>query len=329
MSNHFKIKAKINLDALEVGTVVNESDFALMSPSGQFVQFEHVQENKERDKYPVEPGIWSIIEKQDHLELEKTSFVKETILTSFCHTEKISNKISCFFNKFDVYKKYGIEIPKRGILLYGPAGTGKTSSIKLVANTYAADGKTCVVVWPTDRIGAADVKDFFKTFEYKSVEKLILIAEDLGGVEIDEVKVKSQSSLLSLLDNQEKAFSIPTLILATTNHPEIFNGNLTNRPGRFSDKIEVGYPNVDARKELFKFYLRDSATEALLEKISEKKYEKFSPAHIQEIMLRSEIFDLSIDTALDEILEEINKYEKLFASQKRQIGLNSDYHDYD
>lgn len=327
--NHFKLKTKMKLEDLPEGSTVNESDFALMTPSGTFVQFEHVQEDKSRERYPVDPGIFSIVEVSDKLTLEKTSFVKETILTSFCHTEKISKKINCFFNKFDVYKKYGIEVPKRGILLYGPAGTGKTSSIKLVANNYAADGKTAVVVWPTDKVGASDVKDFVKTFEYKGVEKLILIAEDLGGVEIDEVKVKSQSSLLSLLDNQEKTFSIPVLILATTNHPEIFNGNLTNRPGRFSDKIEVGYPNAEARKELFKFYLKENATEDLLAKISEKKYEKFSPAHIQEIMLRSEIYDLTILTALDEIVEEIHKYEKLFQNSKRQIGLTKDEYDYD
>jgi AAA+ superfamily predicted ATPase len=326
--NYFKLKARINLDELPLDSIVNESDFALMSPSGQFVQFEHIAEDKARPPYIVEPGIFSIIEKGDDLALEKTSFVKETILTSFCHTEKLSNKISSFFNKFHVYKKYGIEVPKRGMLLYGPPGTGKTSSIKLVANNYAADGKTSVVVWQTDKIGAGDVKSFVKTFEYKGVEKLILIAEDLGGVEIDEVKVKSQSSLLSLLDNQEKTFSIPVLILATTNHPEIFNGNLTNRPGRFSDKIEVGYPDSAARKDLFKFYLKDKVTEELLEKIGQKKYEKFSPAHLQEIMLRSEIYDLSIEASIDEIVEEIHKYEKMFQDKKRVLGINSDY-DYD
>lgn len=327
--NYFKLKSRIDLDDLPLDTKVSESDFALMTPSGKFVQFEHVAEDKDRPPYIVEPGIFSIIEKGDRLALEKTSFVKESILTTFCHTEKISGKIDCFFNKFSVYKKYGIEVPKRGILLYGPPGTGKTSSIKLVANNYAADGKTSVVVWPTDKIGAGDVKDFVKTFEYKGVEKLILIAEDLGGVEVDEVKVKSQSSLLSLLDNQEKTFSIPVLILATTNHPEIFGGALTNRPGRFSDKIEVGYPDKDARKELFKFYLRDQINDEILAEIEEKKYEKFSPAHIQEIMLRSEIYDLSIKQAMGEICNEIAQYEKLFVGKKREFGLSGSDYDYD
>lgn len=326
--NYFKLKSRLNLDDLPLGSVVNESDFALMTPSGQFAQFEHVAEDKNRPPYIVNPGIFSIVEKGDDLALEPTSFVKETILTSFCHTEKISSKINSFFTKFHVYKKYGIEVPKRGILLYGPPGTGKTSSIKLVANNYAADGKTAVVVWPTDKIGAGDVKDFVKTFEYKGVEKLILIAEDLGGVEVDEVKLKSQSSLLSLLDNQEKTFSIPVLILATTNHPEIFGGALTNRPGRFSDKIEVGYPDKAARRELFRFYLKDQVTEDILKEIEHKKYEEFSPAHIQEVMLRSEIFDLSISQSMSEICDEIKKYKDLFVKNKKVIGINSDY-DYD
>jgi len=40
--------------------------------------------------------------------------------------------------------------------------------------------------------------------EYDGVDKLILVVEDIGGVEQKEVSRPSDSSLLSLLDNQKK-----------------------------------------------------------------------------------------------------------------------------
>jgi len=42
------------------------------------------------------------------------------------------------------------------------------------------------------------------------------------------------------------------MIIATTNHPETFLGNLTNRQEDFPDKIEVSWPDSNARKALLK-----------------------------------------------------------------------------
>ncbi len=321
---HFIIHSKTDLKTAEIGTKLEESDYALGLQDGSFVQFKYVEEDKKLPPTIVEPGLWIMGYENNKLEIRTTEFVKEDILTDFIHTKEVTFRINSFFSKLDIYKKYGIEIPKRGILLYGPAGTGKTSSIKLICNQYIKDNKTAIVLWPTDKVSAHDVKDFIKSFEYKGVEKLILVAEDLGGVEVDEVKVESRSSLLSLLDNQEKTFTLPVLILATTNHAEIFNGNITNRPGRFSDKIEVGYPKADARKKLFRFFLKEKATDELVDRIAHAKYEKFSPAHIQEILIRSELYDLSIDSSMDEISAEIKQYNDAF-QQKRSIGIDSEY----
>lgn len=323
---HFILKSKVNLNTAEVGTKISESDFVTTLSDGHFIQMEYVDDNKEKEPYDVHAGIWSIASYGGVLKLEKTEFSKENILESFVSTKQITDKIDAFFNKLDIYKKYGIVVPKRGVLLYGPPGTGKSSSLKLLANTYNALGNTAVILWPTDKIDPHDVKEFIKSFRYNDVNKLILIAEDLGGVEVDEVKVKSYSSLLALLDNQEQAFKVPTVIVATTNHPEVFLGNITNRPGRFSDKIEVGYPDIEARKELVKFFLKERATDDVLEEVSKKKYAEFSPAHIQEIALRSDLYDLSIVESMKQINDEISQFKKMF-TKKKEIGLTNDYYD--
>lgn len=218
-------------------------------------------------------------------------------------------------------KYYGFEINQDHLYLTADFtihhNTGKSTGISKVIRNYTGDNKTAVVVWPTDKYEASKVKDFVKSFKYVGVERLIMIVEDIGGVEVDQVRMKSDSSLLSLLDNQEKTFTIPVFILATTNHPEIFLGNLTNRPNRFDDKIEVGYPDSKFRCALLNFFNKDVMTEKeALDLMSDDKTEKFSPAHIREIIIRSRIYDKTIPDVIREMIKEIGTFENAFEKPK-------------
>jgi len=316
----FKVKSILPIDDLKEGDSLPESDYAISS-SKNFVQFEYIEEVERTEEFRVHPGVFTIKREMQKLTLEKTSFVKDEILDSFVHTKHIENKIDCFFNKFDVYKKFGIEIPKRNILLYGPPGTGKSTAISKIVDKYTSDKKTLVVVYHTDSFDAGEVKDFIKSFTYQNVEKLILIMEDIGGVEVDQVRVRSDSSLLSLLDNNEKAFKIPTLVISTTNHPEVFLGNLTNRPGRFDDKIEVGFPNSEQRIKLLEFFLKEQIPISIQSIVSKSQFDDFSPAHIKECVIRSAIYDRPLENIIKEMKEEIDQYKQAF-QKKKAMGLS-------
>jgi SpoVK/Ycf46/Vps4 family AAA+-type ATPase len=320
---HFKIKAKQKLSNMKIGDRLEESDFTSITPdTGEFVQMSYVEDEKEQRTYEVKPGTWTMQKTVHGLKLEPTSFVSDSILETFVNTKELTTKIDCFFRNLHVYKEHGIEIPKRAALLYGPAGTGKTTNIISVCNNYTKDGNTAIVIWSTDKHDAHEVKDFIKTFEYKGVNKLILVAEDIGGVEMDQVRMKSMSSLLSLLDNKEKTFTLPVFIIATTNFPENFMGNLTNRPGRFDDKIECPYPNGAQRKELLKFFGKGKISEDILEKISYKKYDNaFSAAHLQEVVIRSAIYELEMSKVIDQIAKDIKDFNNAFISNKQKLGI--------
>jgi hypothetical protein len=312
MGDYFKVKKITNVDELKVGDIIPTSDFASLTPKGNFFQLEYVEDEDKVEPYKVRPGIWAIQKTMAGLKLFPTSFVSDKILDTFVNTNNITDKIDCFFNKIPVYYEMGFEFAKRAALLYGPAGTGKSTAITKVANKYAADGKTAVVIWHTDKFEAYQVKDFIKSFNYDGVDKLILIAEDIGGVEIEQARMKSDSSLLSLLDNQEKTFKIPVFILATTNYPANFMGNLTNRPNRFDDKIEVGYPTSEQRVALLEFFGKDMVKDIDRATMGQNQTKEFSPAHIREVVIRAKIYDKSLSQVISEMVGEIQTYNKAF-----------------
>lgn len=324
---YFTVKSKLDLSQLPLGSIIPESDFSTLAPDGTFVQLEYHEEASEgRAPYEVKPGVYTIFKTMAGFCLEKTTFVNDAILDEFADTQEVESRIDCFFNNLEVYKKMGFEVAKRGMLLYGPAGTGKTTNINKASRKYVNDGKTVTVVWPTDKYEAYEVKDFVKTFTYKGVEKMIFVLEDIGGVEMEGVRVKSDSSLLSLLDNQEKTFTIPVMIIATTNHPEMFLANLTNRPNRFDDKIRVGFPKPEARVGLLKFFAKDHIviSDSVCTILASNKCTDFSPAHIREVIVRSMIFSKSPDEVINAMVQEIADYKKDFAD-KPQGGMGFGY----
>lgn len=317
---YFTVKSKKKLEDLEIGSRLEESDFAQLTNNGTFVQLEHHDEEVIH-YYDVKPGIWAVSKTKEGLGLVPTSFVSDNILEEFVSTKEIEEAIDCFFRNLHLYTEFGIEVPKRGIFLYGPPGGGKSTAIGKVANKYVTDNKTAIVIWHTAKWEAYQIKDLFKSFKYTGVEKLILIAEDLGGAEANvNASVPSDSSLLSLLDNQEKTFTIPVCIIATTNYPHMFLGNLTNRSGRFDDKIEVDFPPAEARVKLLNFFSKNTATSEEQEIIKSDKCKEFVPATIREVYIRSRLRSKSMLHVIKEMIKEQELFKKDFVKNTRNMG---------
>ena len=319
--SHFKVKSISTMKDVKTGDKIPESDFSLFTSDDRFIQFEYVDVDN-TENYPVKAGIWCVaVDEQRQFCLRKSSFVSEPMLEDYIHTKEISDKINAFFSKKAVYEKYGI-FPKRGMLLHGPAGLGKSCTISKLCREYDGRKDATIVIWHTDKYDASDVKSFIKRFSYaEGVDKLILVIEDVGGVEYKgSGKMPSSSSLLSLLDNVEQTFIVPTMILATTNYPENMLENLTNRPQRFDDVIAVKPPSADFREKFLDFFSQGAAETKVKNKIREKKYEKLAIAHIKEIVIRAAIYDLSLDVALDQIHEQSTKAQNEFVD-KRKLGM--------
>jgi len=322
MAGKFNLFSRVNLDEAPIGTEFQESDFASVTPDGNFVQLKYI-EDEDRKVVKVCPGLYKVKDVNGHAKLEKTEFSAEKIIESYTQTEKIYSSISNFFNKLHVYyEELEACIPRRAALIFGPQGTGKSSGIKRACEKYLENKDTAVILWPTDEVSPIDFKDLLKTFNYvDGTQKLIVVAEDIGGKEKDEGMEESRSSLLSLLDNKEKTFTIPVFIAATTNYPETFLANLTNRPGRFDIQIPVNNPTTEEREQLLEFYLKDSCTEELKKEIRKQKYKDFSAAHIKEIKLRSRLNDITYQEAMDDLIKDIERFKHTFKAEGQKLGI--------
>lgn len=125
---YFKLLAKTKLSNMLPGETLQESDFSSLTPEGDFCQFEYIAEDQNKmTPYPVSPGVYAITKTAAGMKLITTSFTQDKILKDFISTTEITNLINKFFSRLNVYLEEGIENPKRAALIYGPAGSGKST----------------------------------------------------------------------------------------------------------------------------------------------------------------------------------------------------------
>lgn len=113
-------------------------------------------------------------------------------------------------------------LPANNVLLWGSRGTGKSSLIKALLNTYVAKGLRLIEVEPHDLIDLPDIVENL----YHRPERFILFCDDLSFEREDA----SYKALKSVLDGSVSASPENVLIYATSNRrhllPEYMKDNL-------------------------------------------------------------------------------------------------------
>ncbi|HSJ36616.1 MAG TPA: ATP-binding protein [Planococcus sp. (in: firmicutes)] len=133
------------------------------------------------------------------------------------------------------FRDYGIPY-KRGILLYGSPGNGKTTLVKSITGSTEAP----VVYWQiTEYTNSATIQEVFSIVS--RLAPAILVIED-----IDSMPEYTRSVFLNTLDGTQAREGL--FVIGTTNYPEKIDPALINRAGRFDRAYEIPSPSHNSRK---------------------------------------------------------------------------------
>jgi hypothetical protein len=139
---------------------------------------------------------------------------------------------------------------KRGILMHGKPGTGKTLSAMYLAAQMP--GRT-VVVLTGNAVGS--IETACQLARLLEPATIILEDVDLIGTERHQQTVGANALLFELLNQMDGlGEDADVLFILTTNRPDHLEPALAARPGRIDLAIEVPLPDADCRRRLFELY---------------------------------------------------------------------------
>lgn len=202
-------------------------------------------------------------------------------------------RISLFtpIEKPDVCKAHGIPT-KRGILLEGPYGTGKTMTAYVAAQKCVAHERTFIYIKDVSRL--ADALRFAQQYA-----PAMIFAEDVDRV-MNGPRTEVVDKILNLIDGIESK-NAEVMVVLTTNFVENINEAMY-RPGRLDAIISVQPPNAEAVKRLILQYGRGLVDENTDLSDAARLLEGEIPAVIREAVERAKLAAISRTDDMDFML---------------------------
>lgn len=217
-----------------------------------------------------------------------------------------------------IFRTVGIPPPK-GVLMYGPPGSGKTMIARAVASE--TDSFFFVLNGPEimSKLSGESESNLRKAFEEceKNAPSILFIDEidsiapkrDKAGGEVERRIV---SQLLTLMDGLKSNSNV--VVIAATNRPNVIDPAL-RRFGRFDRELDIGVPDDNGRLDILRIKTRNMklAKEANLEQIA-KDTHGYVGADLSQLCMESafqairekmHLIDVDADSIDAEVLNSI------------------------
>lgn len=202
-------------------------------------------------------------------------------------------------------------IHKRGVMLWGPPGSGKTATVnQIIALIVREHGGIGFFV--DHALTAQHCLQMVRQIEPE--RPIVALLEDfdaLVGADRD-----AENAYLSLLDGEGQVSNI--VFVATSNYPERLDRRFTDRPSRFDLIRHIGMPSSASRR-MYLATKEPSLSERELNTWVERT-DGLSIAHLRELIILCRCYHKSLDEALTRLF---SMREQLPSSSRADDGIKA------
>jgi len=218
----------------------------------------------------------------------------------------IRDDFEAFLKSEDRYNRLGISW-RRGALLIGPPGNGKTHCVRALVKELSVSS---LYVQSLSHQYYTPEQMWHQVFDRaRGLRPCVLVLEDLDSLVTDE----NRSFFLNQLDGFEQNHGL--IVLATTNHPDRIDSAIIDRPSRFDRKYHFNLPDLDERMVYLKNWQEQLASETnwSSEEVEPTAIacEGFSFAYLKELV---------ISTVMKWMQDSSDSFASTMASQAASLG---------
>jgi hypothetical protein len=248
------------------------------------------------------PGQYIAYSSNRGVFLEKTAAaVDELMVLPDSKSEFILAEIERFWASKALFDKHGM-LWKRGVILTGPPGSGKTSTLQQVSARVVKAGG--ISLYCSDPEVTAEALRVVRRIEPD--RPIVLLMEDIDAI--------------IALDGELQVSNI--LHIATTNYPEALDPRFIQRPSRFDDIVEVDMPSPEARDA----YLRVKNPE--LTDAERARWvaatDGFSLAALKEIIVAVECLGRPLEASVERVRKMLGRKPSSESAKKSTIGFTAE-----
>jgi energy-coupling factor transporter ATP-binding protein EcfA2 len=248
----------------------------------QYAEYSNGYAPATRTLAQLPPGVYNIAAGTSQYYFSPQKVITDNLLRlPDSKSEDVIKEIERFWTLKAKFQRYGLT-HKRGFLLYGPPGSGKTSTVAVVSQLLVKSGGIVIV----GNSGSPQVLSLMMGHlrEVEPERPIVVLLEDIDTI----IHRYGEAETLALLDGETSIDNV--VFLATTNYPEHLDGRIINRPSRFDRVVKIGMPSAEARL----MYLKARGVEGDLDRWVEMSKD-FSIAHLKELVIGVCVFGNDLD----------------------------------